>query len=107
MRTITKDIQLTIDGSLQGLSLTKPDAFSGVEILCLLLRLQDEVSCHPEPQVKGLSVLDLIISLSGDQLRPIRTGVLNELVLQEDADRNGLKNGMDKADEVATFLLER
>ena len=41
MRTITKDIQLTIDGSPQGFRLTKPDAFSGVEILRLLLRLQD------------------------------------------------------------------
>ena len=56
MRTITKDIQLTIDGSPQGFRLTKPDAFSGVEILRLLLRLQDQASCHPEPQAKDLSV---------------------------------------------------
>ena len=42
MRTITKDLQLTIDGSPQGFRLTKPDAFSGVEILRLLLRLQDQ-----------------------------------------------------------------
>ena len=41
MRNITKDITLTIDGSPQGFRLTKPDAFSGVEILRLLLRLQD------------------------------------------------------------------
>jgi hypothetical protein len=41
MRIITKDIQLTIDGSPLGFRLTKPDAFSGVEILRLLLRLQD------------------------------------------------------------------
>ena len=41
MRIITKDIQLTIDGSPRGFRLTKPDAFSGVEILRLLLRLQD------------------------------------------------------------------
>ena len=41
MRIITKDIQLTIDGYPQGFRLTKPDAFSGVEILRLLLRLQD------------------------------------------------------------------
>ena len=33
MRTITKDIKLTIDGSPQGVLLTKPDAFPGVEIL--------------------------------------------------------------------------
>ena len=41
MRQITKDIKLTIDGSPQGFRLTKPDAFSGVEILRLLLRLQE------------------------------------------------------------------
>ena len=29
MRQITKDIQLTIDGSPLGFRLTKPDAFSG------------------------------------------------------------------------------
>ena len=39
MRQITKDIQITIDGSPQSFRLTKPDAFSGVEILRLLLRL--------------------------------------------------------------------
>ena len=40
MRIITKDIQLPIGGSPQSVRLTKPDAFSGVEILRLLLRLQ-------------------------------------------------------------------
>ena len=42
MRIITKDIQLPIDGSPLSFRLTKPDAFSGVEILRLLLRLQDQ-----------------------------------------------------------------
>jgi len=42
MRIITKDIQLPIGGSPQSVRLTKPDAFSGVEILRLLLRLQGE-----------------------------------------------------------------
>ena len=42
MRQITQNIQLILDGSPQGFRLTKPDAFSGVEILRLLLRLQDE-----------------------------------------------------------------
>ena len=36
MRAITKDIRMIIDGSPQGFRLTKPDAFSGVEILRLL-----------------------------------------------------------------------
>ena len=42
MRTITKDIQLNIDGSPLSFRLTKPDTFSGVEILRLLLLLQDQ-----------------------------------------------------------------
>ena len=77
MRIITKDIQLTIDGNQVGFRLTKPDAFSGVEILRLLLRLQDQASRHPEPQAKDLSVLDLITSLSGDELRSVMTSCLN------------------------------
>ena len=69
MRTITKDIQLTIDGSQTGFRLTKPDAFSGVEILRLLLRLQNQQTVP--------SVLDLITSLSGDELRSVMTSCLN------------------------------
>ena len=69
MRQISKDIQLTIDDSPQGFRLTKPDAFSGVEILRLLLRLQDQQSAP--------SVLDLIISLSGEELRSVMTSCLN------------------------------
>ena len=41
MRQIIKDISMNIDGSPTSFRLTKPDAFSGVEILRLLLRLQD------------------------------------------------------------------
>ena len=69
MRQITKDIQLFIGGSPQGFRLTKPDAFSGVEILRLLLRLQDRQSAP--------SVLDLITSLSSDELRSVMTSCLN------------------------------
>ena len=69
MRQITKDIQLTKDGISQGFRLTKPDAFSGVEILRLLLRLQDQQSAP--------SVLDLITSLSSDELRSVMTSCLN------------------------------
>ena len=71
MRIVTKDIQLTIDGSQTGFRLTKPEAFSGVEILRLLLRLQD---AQPE---ENPSVLDLITSLSGDELRSVMTSCLN------------------------------
>ena len=71
MRIITKDIQLPIDGSPLSFRLTKPDAFSGVEILRLLLRLQD---ARPE---ENPSVLDLITSLSSDELRSVMTSCLN------------------------------
>ena len=67
MRQITKDIQITIDGSPLSFRLTKPDAFSGVEIL----RLQD---AGPE---ENPSVLDLITSLSSDELRSVMTSCLN------------------------------
>ena len=75
MRVITKDIQITIGGSPQGFRLTKPDAFSGVEILRLLLRLQDS---RPET---SLSVLDLITSLSADELRSVMASCLNHVAV--------------------------
>ena len=71
MRRISKDLSLTIDGSPLSFRLTKPDAFSGVEILRLLLRLQDD---RPE---ESPSVLDLITSLSSDELRSVMTSCLN------------------------------
>ena len=74
MRNITKDITLTIDGSPQGFRLTKPDAFSGVEILRLLLRLQDRWEAVRRD---GSNVLDLITSLSSDELRSVMTSCLN------------------------------
>ena len=40
MRQITKDIQVTVDGSPVGFRLFKLDAFSGVFLLRLLLRLE-------------------------------------------------------------------
>ena len=39
MRQITKDIEITIDGSPVGFRLSKLDAFSGVMLLRLLMRL--------------------------------------------------------------------
>ena len=93
MRIITKDIQLPIDGSPLSFRLTKPDAFSGVEILRLLLRLQDQwdggtrgrfsqlherETREPSPafQPASPSVLDLITSLSSDELRSVMTSCL-------------------------------
>jgi hypothetical protein len=92
MRIVTKDIQLTIDGSSQGFRLTKPDAFSGVEILRLLLRLQDQwgeaeqgdgfarsadAELQNRPRRSAPSVLDLITSLSSEELRSVMTSCLN------------------------------
>ena len=69
MRSITKDIEITIDGNRTGFRLTKLDAFSGVTLLRLLMRLEEH---HPNP-----TMLDLIASLTEDELRTVMTAVLN------------------------------
>ena len=87
MRYIFKDVTLTIDGSPQSFRLTKPDAFSGVEILRLLLRLQD---ARPE---ESPSVLDLITSLSSDELRSVMTSCLNHVAVLLPAGPNPVMSG--------------
>ena len=69
MRTITRDIQIMIGGIPQGFRLTKLDAFSGVVLLRLLMRL--------EGHNHGPTMLDLIASLSEEELRSVMTAVLN------------------------------
>ena len=69
MRAITKDIEITIDGSRAGFRLTKLDAFSGVALLRLLMRVEEKVSSP--------TLLDLISSLSEEELRSVMTAVLN------------------------------
>ena len=71
MRQITKDIQINIDGSQIGFRLSKLDAFSGIMLLRLLMRLEKE-NDHP-------TILDLISSLSEDELRSVMTAVLNHV----------------------------
>ena len=71
MRQITKDIELTIDGTPVGFRLSKLDAFSGVALLRLLMRL--------EGQDGSLTMLDLISSLSEEELRSVMTSVLNHV----------------------------
>ena len=66
MRQITKDIELTIDGKPVCFRLTKLDAFSGVGLLRLLMRLDGNPT-----------MLDLIASLSEEELRSVMTSVLN------------------------------
>ena len=71
MRQITKDITLTVDGTPLGFRLTKLDAFSGVTLLRLLMRLTEK---NDRP-----TVLDLIASLSEEELRSVMTAVLNHV----------------------------
>ena len=71
MRQITKEIEITIDGNPTGFRLTKLDAFSGVLLLRLLMRLEDRNS-RP-------TVLDLIVSLSEEELRSVMSSVFNHI----------------------------
>ena len=80
MRQITKDIEITIDGDAVGFRLTKLDAFSGVMLLRLLMRLENLRECHPaQAQPKDLTLLDLISSLSEEELRSVMASVLNHV----------------------------
>ena len=87
LRRISKDLSLTIGGNPLSFRLTKPDAFSGVEILRLLLRLQD---ARPE---ESPSVLDLITSLSSDELRSVMTSCLNHVSVLLPAGPNPVMSG--------------
>ena len=69
MRQITKDIEIMIDGNQVGFRLTKLDAFSGITLLRLLMRLENH---NASP-----TMLDLIASLSEDELRSVMTSVFN------------------------------
>ena len=71
MRQITKDIQINIDGSQTGFRLSKLDAFSGVMLLRLMMRLEN--------QKETPTMLDLIASLSEDELRSVMTSVFNHI----------------------------
>ena len=103
MRQITKDIQITLDGQPMGFCLTKLDAFSGVTLLRLLMRLEGEppraagggnavggeVNRSKRAPQRGVAptevaerkpsptMLDLIASLSEEELRSVMTSVLN------------------------------
>ena len=71
MRDISKDIQIRIDGRSVGFRLSKLDAFSGVMLLRLLMRLEEK---NNRP-----TMLDLIASLSEEELRSVMTSVLNHV----------------------------
>ena len=82
MRIITKDITLMIDGNQQKFRLIKPDAFSGVEVLRLVMRLQEQ-----------WDVLDLITSLSAEELRSVMTSCLNHVSVLLPAGPNPVMTG--------------
>ena len=71
MHQITKDIQIIIDGSQISFRLTKLDAFSGIMLLRLVMRIEEKTE-HP-------TMLDLIASLSEEELRSVMTDVLNHV----------------------------
>ena len=71
MRQISKDIEITIDGSPVGFRLSKLDAFSGVMLLRLLMRLENQNTAP--------TMLDLIASLSEGELRSVMTSVFNHI----------------------------
>ncbi len=100
MRQITKDIEISIDGTPVGFRLTKLDAFSGITLLRLLMRLGEppraasggnsvggEVNrskrapqCGAAPTEvaeRNPTLLDLIASLSEEELRSVMTSVMN------------------------------
>ena len=71
MRQINKDISLKLDGQDLSFRLSKLDAFSGVSLLRLLMRLEDREGEH--------TLLDLVASLSEEELRSVMTSVLNHV----------------------------
>ena len=71
MRQLNKDISLKLDGQDLSFRLTKLDAFSGVSLLRLLMRLEDREGEH--------TLLDLVASLSEEELRSVMTSVLNHV----------------------------
>ena len=85
MRVITKDIQITIDGNPTGFRLTKLDAFSGVTLLRLLMRLEE--------RKQNPTLLDLIASLSEDELRSVMTSVFNHTEVLLPAGPNPVMTG--------------
>ena len=100
MRTITKDIEINIDGSRIGFRLSKLDAFSGVMLLRLLMRLEDQ---KPPLDARGggpegrrgyaPTMLDLIASLSEEELRSVMTAVLNHAEVLLPAGPNPVMTG--------------
>ena len=89
MRNITKDVTLSLGGEKRTFRVTKPDAFSGVEILRLFLRLQGE------REGPSLTVLDFVTGLSGAELRSVMASCLNHTEVLLPAGPNPVMSGQD------------
>ena len=59
MRQIYKDIEITIGGNPVGFRLTKLDAFSGVQLLRLLMRLEERIGGDGSPTVRECGVREV------------------------------------------------
>ena len=79
MRQITKDIEIRIDGQPTGFRLSKLDAFSGVALLRLMMRLENRAKGPEQAPAQDLTLLDLIASLSKEELKSVMTSVLNHV----------------------------
>ena len=79
MRQITKDIEITVDGSPTGFRLSKLDAFSGVSLLRLMMRLENRAKDPEQAPAQDLTLLDLVSSLSEEELKSVMTSVLNHV----------------------------
>ena len=103
MRSITKDLELTVDGKAVRFRLTKLDAFSGVKLLRLIMRLEEEAERRVErrgrfcsstsveraepspcstpgktvPSFHSPTIMDLLASLSEEELQGVMTSVMN------------------------------
>ena len=73
MRQITKTLTFPLGKETHTFRLTKLDAFSGVLLLRLLIRMEEQ-NDHP-------SLLDLIVSLSEEELRSVMTSVFNHIAV--------------------------
>ena len=85
MRETIRDITLTIDGSPTGFRLSKLDAFSGAVLLRLALRLEQKQA--------AFSILDLVSSLSEEELRSVMRTCLNHTEVLLPAGPNPVMTG--------------
>ena len=87
MRTLTKDIEINLDGKPVTFRLSKPDAFTGVRLLRFLVKV--------ESQTKNPTVMDLIGNLTEDELKSVMTAVLNHISVLLPAGPNPVMTGND------------